>query len=289
MGDYSHFIYKVNEGFEKGLNKAEAIESAINYCIENGILADILSKYRGEVMSSILTYTEKQYKKALKQEAFEDGYEKGCEASQEKIDELNEIINEKDKVITNTLAEKDKLTILNYYKERGYIDVNLLDVKVDTNYNEEKSRYERDITFVIQEGAQYTYTGLTINGCEVFSADELYALVKLKPGSVYNDVKFQEGLSNIAGKYYENGYMSNEFYPIPLKDTELHEISYKLSIKESVRSHVENIIIKGNTKTKDFVILREIPIESGDIFSREKIITALRNLMNLQYFSNETK
>ncbi len=112
MGDYSHFIYKVNEGFEKGLNKAEAIESAINYCIENGILADILSKYRGEVMSSILTYTEKQYKKALKQEAFEDGYEKGCEASQEKIDELNEIINEKDKVITNTLAEKDKLTIL---------------------------------------------------------------------------------------------------------------------------------------------------------------------------------
>ncbi|MCI5606789.1 MAG: outer membrane protein assembly factor BamA [Spirochaetia bacterium] len=182
--------------------------------------------------------------------------------------------------------EKDKLTILNYYKERGYIDVNLLDVKVDTNYNEEKSRYERDITFVIQEGAQYTYTGLTINGCEVFSADELYALVKLKPGSVYNDVKFQEGLSNIAGKYYENGYMSNEFYPIPLKDTELHEISYKLSIKESVRSHVENIIIKGNTKTKDFVILREIPIESGDIFSREKIITALRNLMNLQYFSN---
>ena len=56
-------------------------------------------------MSSILTYTEKQYKKTIKQEAFEDGYEKGCEESQEKIDELNEAIK-------TVIAEKDKLTIL---------------------------------------------------------------------------------------------------------------------------------------------------------------------------------
>ena len=59
-------------------------------------------------MSSILTYTEKQYKKTIKQEAFEDGYE----SRQPEIDELNEaiinVIAEKEKAI----AEKDKLTIL---------------------------------------------------------------------------------------------------------------------------------------------------------------------------------
>ena len=94
-------------------------EKAIDYCIENDILADILSKYRGEVMSSILTYTEKQYKKTLKREAFEDGYEKGCEESRDKIDELNEVINEKDSEINryidekdNALAEIEKLTFL---------------------------------------------------------------------------------------------------------------------------------------------------------------------------------
>lgn len=120
LGDYSHFIYKVNEGFEKGLNKAEAIESAINYCIENGILADILSKYRGEVMSSILAYTEKQYKKTLKQEAFEDGYEKGCEENREKIDELNEIITEKE----NAIAEKDiEIKKLTYLLLKNGIDI----------------------------------------------------------------------------------------------------------------------------------------------------------------------
>ena len=63
-------------------------------------------------MSSILTYTEKQYKKTIKQEAFEDGYEKGCKDSRNKIDELNEeiknIIAEKE----SALAENEKLTIL---------------------------------------------------------------------------------------------------------------------------------------------------------------------------------
>ena len=63
-------------------------------------------------MSSILTYTEKQYKKTLQREAFEDGYEKGCEDSQNKIDELNEVITEKEEVITKALAENEKLTLL---------------------------------------------------------------------------------------------------------------------------------------------------------------------------------
>lgn len=182
--------------------------------------------------------------------------------------------------------EQDKMVILSYYKERGYVDANIMDVKIDNELNEEKQRNEMVITFVIQEGAQYMFTGLTISGCEVFSSEELLALNKQKEGTVYNEIKFQESLQNIAGKYYENGYMSNEFVPVPAKDSERHEISYTLYIKESVRSHIENVIVKGNGKTKDYVILREIPIEPGDIFSREKIITGLRNLMNLQYFSN---
>ena len=78
--------------------------------------------------------------------------------------------------------------------------------------------------------------------------------------------------------------MTNEFYPVPVKDVDRHEISYDLTVREHSRSHVENIIIKGNTKTKDFVIKREIPIKSGDTFSNDKIINGLRNLVNLRYW-----
>ncbi len=186
----------------------------------------------------------------------------------------------------SAVLEMDKKIILNYYKERGYIDAAIVDTKIESAYNEEKQRNELIITFVIQEGSQYIYTGMEIVGNEVFSTEKLMSLMKLKPGSIFNDVKFQEGISAIMGLYYENGYMSNEFYPMPKKDAERKEISYILTIKESARSHIENIIIKGNSKTKDFVIRRELPIEEGDVFSRDKIISGMRNLMNLQYFSN---
>lgn len=206
-------------------------------------------------------------------------------ALKKKLD-LKEVGLLKDGAYQPSTLEQDKQRIITYYRERGYADVQILDVTIDSAFNEEKQRNELSINFIIQEGAQYIFAGLTIKGNEVFSEKEILKQQKLKTGSVYNETKFQEDLAAIQSVYYENGYMSNEYYPMPLKNTERHEISYALTIVEHSRSHIENIIIKGNNKTKENVITREIPIEEGDIFSREKIINGMRNLMNLQYFSN---
>ncbi len=199
---------------------------------------------------------------------------------------LKEVGLFKDGAYQPSTMEQDKQTIIKYYQEHGYADANVLDVKIDSAFNEEKQRDELTILFVIQEGAQYTYTGLKISGNEVFTEKELLKQKKLKEGQIYNATKFNTDMTAIAGVYQENGYMTNEYYPVPVKDTDRHEISYDLTIVEHSRSHVENIIIKGNSKTKDFVIRREIPIESGDTFSNDKIVNGLRNLMNLRYFSN---
>lgn len=192
----------------------------------------------------------------------------------------------KDGAFQNSALEQDKRTIISLYQEKGYVDASIMDVKIDSNYNSDKQRQELIITFIIQEGPQYIYNGMTVSGNEVFTDEELLENVKLKKGGVFNAVKFQEGLIGIQGMYSDNGYMSSQLYPIPSKNMETKEISYKLTIVESVRSHVENVIIKGNTKTKDYVIRREIPIEEGDIFSRDKVISGMRNLYNLQYFSS---
>ena len=199
---------------------------------------------------------------------------------------LKEVGFLKDGAFKSSALEQDKKTIITYYNERGYIDANIIDVKIDSKDNEEKQRIDLSITFVIQEGPQYTYGGLSITGNQIFSTDRLLAQMKLKEGAVFNSIKFEEGLSAITNIYYESGYMSNGFYPVPAKDTDRKEIAYTLVIDERARSHVENIIVKGNNKTKDYVITREIPIESGDVFSRDKVISGLRNLYNLQYFSN---
>jgi len=200
--------------------------------------------------------------------------------------QLKESAFMKDGAFQTALLEQDKQTLIAYYRERGYADAELLDVVVDSTLNEVKQKNELTITYIVQEGPVYTFNGLKVTGNEVFSTEELMKHNKMKVGSTYNETKLQEAVAGIAGVYYENGYMSNDFIPVPEKDSNLHTISYSLTIVENVRSHVENIIIKGNTKTKDYVIRREIPLESGDIFSRDKIMSGYRNLMNLQYFSN---
>lgn len=184
--------------------------------------------------------------------------------------------------------EQDKKTIVTYYQDRGYVEASILDVKKEVIFNEEKKRDEVNLTFVIQEGSQYTFGGITFSGNKIFTTDQLQKLVKLKAGALYNVTKIQESISAVEALYSENGYLYNQYSFTPLKDSENNIISYTLSIVENPRAHVENVIIKGNTKTKEEIIRREIPMESGDIYSSTNVATAFRSLANLRYFSNVT-
>ena len=177
--------------------------------------------------------------------------------------------------------EVDKQAILAYYQNRGYVDAAILDVVRTVTYNEHDDCDELSIQYVIQEGAQYTFAGITFTGNTIFPTEQLRKLVRLQDGEVFNMGRFQEGLVAVTDLYYENGYTSNYFNPIEDKNGETRQIAVNFMIMENPRSHIENIFIKGN----DYVILRELPIESGDIFSKAKITSGLRNLFNLQFFS----
>ncbi|MBO5237042.1 MAG: outer membrane protein assembly factor BamA [Spirochaetaceae bacterium] len=181
--------------------------------------------------------------------------------------------------------EADKLAILAYYHNRGYVDAVILDVVRTSNYNEEDKCDELDIRFVIQEGNQYTFAGINFQGNKIFDTDTLRSMIKLADGEVFNQEHFNQGIYAITDLYYENGYTSNFFDTDIFKNAETRQISTDFIIVERPRSHIENIIISGNSKTKDHVILRELPIETGDIFSKAKVTAGLRNLFNLQFFS----
>lgn len=182
--------------------------------------------------------------------------------------------------------EADKKTIVEYYGERGYADAVVVDVVEDVVANPDKDRNEMTLTFIIQEGVQYTLGDIVIQGNSIFSTDRLRSLIKLNTGAVFNLTKLQEGMQAIVDLYAANGYMTNQFFPNMQRDAERRTVDYTLTIYETSRSHIENIIIKGNTKTKDYVITRELGIHEGDAFSRETLMDGLRNLYNLRYFSN---
>jgi outer membrane protein insertion porin family len=93
-------------------------------------------------------------------------------------------------------------------------------------------------------------------------------------------------LQRVMNLYAENGYIFNTILPNENRDIAEGILSFRVTIVERGRAHIEHVVVRGNEKTKDQVILREIPLEAGDVFSRTKLLDGQRNLLNLQYFSN---
>ncbi|MEL3908715.1 MAG: outer membrane protein assembly factor BamA [Treponemataceae bacterium] len=182
--------------------------------------------------------------------------------------------------------QQDKINIQLLYGEKGYITANVETVKEERDENSDPERNLINLTYVIKEGEQYFYGTVDFVGNKIFSTEELQKNFKFKQGELLNVTKVQEAVSKVFDTYYENGYMMANIQPTQSIDPITKEVNMQIAINEGERSHIENIIIKGNTKTHEDVIRRELVIEEGDVFSKSKIETSLRSLYSLQYFSS---
>ena len=181
--------------------------------------------------------------------------------------------------------EADRNQIENLYQSRGYVDARVVDILREMNRDEGSQKTRLILTFVISEGEQYSFGGLEFSGNRIFPTEKLSSLVRSKQGAILNYPTLLADKQRIEDLYYENGYIFNRIEIKERRDRDSRVIGYTLEIVERDRAHIENVIVKGNKKTKDHVIYRELPFEVGDIFSKTKVITGLRNLYNLQYFS----
>ncbi len=182
--------------------------------------------------------------------------------------------------------EADKDRIISLYNEKGYIDAEIVKVDKKVEYNAKRNRDEIYLTIYIKEGKQYKFDGVVISGNRVFTSSELYSLIKLKKGDVFNKKEWEADIQAIRNLLAENGYiyykMNIEEHKDPIKLT----VSYHITLNEGNKAHVEHIFITGNKKTKDFVIRRELLIHEGEIFNSKKIQESINRLYNLQYFSS---
>jgi len=170
-----------------------------------------------------------------------------------------------------------------YYRNRGYIEAEVKDVTRTFETDEKGTNLV--LTFLIEEGEIFTFGGVKFEGNLIFSTAQLDKLITSKVGDVVNEGKLEADLQRVSDLYFENGYIFNSFLRDQDIDYQTNTLSYSISIVERSRAHIENIIVRGNTKTKTSVILREIPLEPGDVFSKTKVLDAMRNLYNLQFFS----
>ncbi len=187
-------------------------------------------------------------------------------------------------VFKDNLLEEDKKAIIKYYGDRGYVDAKIVDVKKEILESEKDKNFLK-LTFFIEEGDQWLYGGIEFKGNTLFSDDLLQSKIMLKKGEILNQSKLIAGYTKITDLYYNDGYIFNSIKLDQERNSREKSILYTVSIIEKERAHIENIIIKGNVKTKDHVIYREIPLVPGDVFSKDKVIEGVRNLYNTGLFS----
>ena len=184
--------------------------------------------------------------------------------------------------------QEDREIIAAYYASHGFVDARVERIERDLRLDEQQGRRSLVLTLYVNEGAQYRYGGMTFEGNEVFSTEELTRLLRHRADQVVNRDLVEEDFTRIQDHYFENGYIFNVIELVEQRDEQARTIAFRVITRETDRAHIENIILSGNEKTKDHVLLRELPFEVGDVFNKTQILQGLRNLYNTQYFSAVT-
>ena len=162
----------------------------------------------------------------------------------------------------------------------------VIDIEQDIVESDEDGRVFYTLLVIIDEGEQFTLGEVNFLGNQIYTDDELQEQLRMMKGDVLNLDRFEADYQRIVNLYYDDGYVFNTISRAETRDDENNIISFNIQIIERDRAHIERIVIRGNTKTKDRVILRELPFEVGEVFSASQIRRGILNLYNLQFFSN---
>jgi len=179
-----------------------------------------------------------------------------------------------------TKYAEDLESIENFYRERGYIRVAVVDDSITPDTL--KNRLYIDIH--LEEGRRYYFGDVTVSGNTIYEDDEILRQLRFKKGDVFSTQDLDRSISEIYFLYQELGYI----YALVLDFRTLTADTVHLEIKitEGDQARVRKIEIAGNTRTYDRVIRREMQIYPGEVFHRSKMMRSVRNIYYLNYFND---
>jgi outer membrane protein insertion porin family len=184
--------------------------------------------------------------------------------------------------------EEDKKLIVQFYRKMGYRDAQI--VRDSIWYGENKE--DMNILIQVYEGAQYKIRNITWEGNTVYPDTVLNERLGMSRGEVYNQEKFEQNLrqneaqSDVASLYMDNGYLAFNLEPEEER-VPPDSVDIRIRVYERNKFVIGHVNVKGNTKTYDKVIRRELYTRPGDFFSRAAIMRSLRQLQQLNYFNPE--
>ncbi|WP_027550686.1 outer membrane protein assembly factor BamA [Bradyrhizobium sp. Cp5.3] len=178
-------------------------------------------------------------------------------------------------------VEADRDLIRRFYLKHGFADVQV--VAALTEYDPEKKGFL--VTFKIDEGQQYRVGSVEFRtSIANFDANVMRSYSRVSVGSLYNVESVEKSVEEMQIEASRRGYAFAVVRPGGDRNFEAHSVSVVFNIDEGPRTYIERINIRGNTRTRDYVIRREFDISEGDAYNRALVDRAERRLKNLDYF-----
>ena len=178
-------------------------------------------------------------------------------------------------------VEADRDLLRRFYLKHGYADVRVL--SATGVYVPAKKGFI--ITFTIDEGPKY-YVGKVdvVSNVAAMDPGSLRAKLKLGSGDVYNADLVEKSVEAMTIEAAKRGYAFANVRPRGDRDFQKRVINLVFVVEEGARAYIERINIRGNTRTRDYVIRREFDLGEGDPYNRALIDRAERRLKNLDFF-----
>ena len=184
-------------------------------------------------------------------------------------------------VVKEDVLKEDVERMKLFYRQQGFADVAV-------SYNmasDEKRPYLIYITITVVEGKKYFVGNLTIRGNRDIREKEILAKLEgCLPGKVFSEDAVKEDVTRIQGLYFDRGYVAAHVQETTSVNPDNGRVDISYDITENDINYVNMIKIKGNVKTKDVVIRRELRIHPGEKFDGDKLKRSKERLQNLGFF-----
>lgn len=178
------------------------------------------------------------------------------------------------------LLEADLDALRRVYMDRGHLDVHIGE-PVIVHGRGKRVR----IRIPVEEGPVYRIASVTLEGITLFPRDEVGRAVRVEPGDVASMSAIELSRNNLREFYGSRGYIRTVARYRLDPDFEEAVVDLEYEVEEGELSYIRDVRIRGNTRTKDKVIRRELAILPGEIFDEVRVRRSETRLQNMGYFS----
>jgi outer membrane protein insertion porin family len=179
--------------------------------------------------------------------------------------------------------EADRDLIRRFYLKHGYADVQV--VSAAGVYDPSKKGFV--VTFTIEEGPLYHFGAVDIqSNVRAVSGQSLRPVLRMGAGQIYNGEAVEKTVEDMTIELARRGYPFGQVRPRGDRNPSARTIGVLFLVDEGTRAYIERINIRGNYRTRDYVIRREFDINEGDPYNRALVDRAERRIKNLNYFKN---